>query len=74
MSKKYGQDKQVFRYNENTGIASLDPAFAKNQAVIWAVHQIYNTLVETDSNLKVAPSLANSWDVVRLTGLLILFF
>lgn len=56
-------DKQVFYYNENSGIASLDPAFAKNQSVIWAVHQIYNTLVETDSALNIVPSLAYRWDV-----------
>jgi oligopeptide transport system substrate-binding protein len=55
--------KQVFYYNEVSGIASLDPAFAKSQAVIWAVHQLYNTLVETDENLNIRPSLALSWDV-----------
>jgi oligopeptide transport system substrate-binding protein len=55
--------KQVFRYNESTGIATLDPAFAKNQSIIWAVHQLYNTLVETDSNLNIVPSLAYRWDV-----------
>ncbi len=55
--------KKIFRYNESTGIASLDPAFAKNQSIIWAVHQIYNTLIETDDNLNMMPSLAKSWDV-----------
>ncbi|HKP33144.1 MAG TPA: ABC transporter substrate-binding protein, partial [Chitinophagaceae bacterium] len=56
-------DKKVFRYNEQTGIATLDPAFAKNQSIIWAVHQIFNTLVETNNELKVVPSLAYRWDV-----------
>ncbi len=56
-------DKKTFRYNEPTGIASLDPAFAKNQSVIWAVHQLYNTLVQTDSHLNIVPSLAYSWDI-----------
>ncbi len=55
--------KQVFRYNEPTGIATLDPAFAKNQSIIWPVHQIYNTLVETDAGLHIVPSLARSWDI-----------
>ncbi|MFI5154321.1 MAG: ABC transporter substrate-binding protein [Chitinophagales bacterium] len=55
--------KTVFRYNEQTGIASLDPAFAKNQSIIWAVHQLYNTLVETDKDLNIRPSLARSWDL-----------
>lgn len=61
--EKRSSGKQVFRYNEQTGIATLDPAFAKNQSIIWAVHQIYNTLVETDSKLNIVPSLAHSWDV-----------
>jgi oligopeptide transport system substrate-binding protein len=56
-------DKKIFRYNEPTGIASLDPAFAKNQSVIWAVHQLYNTLVQTDAHLNIVPSLAVSWDI-----------
>src|SRR5688572_21110220 len=60
---KRSDDKQVFRYNETTGIASLDPAFAKNQSIIWAVHQLFNTMVETDSNLNIVPSLAYRWDV-----------
>ena len=55
--------KQVFRYNEQTGIATLDPAFAKNQSVIWAVHQLFNTLVETNEELNIVPSLAYRWDV-----------
>ncbi|MEP7278788.1 MAG: ABC transporter substrate-binding protein [Bacteroidota bacterium] len=57
------QKKKIFHYNEVTGIASLDPAFAKNQSVMWAVHQLYNTLIETDDNLNMVPSLAKSWDV-----------
>jgi oligopeptide transport system substrate-binding protein len=57
------QRNKIFHYNEVTGIASLDPAFAKNQSVMWAVHQLYNTLVETDDNLNMVPSLAKSWDV-----------
>jgi oligopeptide transport system substrate-binding protein len=55
--------KKVFRYNESRGIASLDPAFAKNQSIIWVVHQIYNTLVETDNRLRIVPSLAANWEI-----------
>ncbi|MBC7851324.1 MAG: ABC transporter substrate-binding protein, partial [Chitinophagaceae bacterium] len=55
--------KQVFNYNESFGIASLDPAFAKSQSVIWAVNQLYNTLVETDAHLRIVPSLATRWEV-----------
>lgn len=53
----------IFHYNEVSGIASLDPAFAKSQAVMWPVHQLYNTLVEVDDSLHIVPSLAKSWDI-----------
>ena len=55
-------DKKIFRYNEASGIASLDPAFAKNQSIMWAVHQLYNTLVEVDEKMQLKPSLAKSWE------------
>ncbi len=53
----------IFHYNETTGIASIDPAFAKNQSIMWAVHQLYSTLVEVDSNLNIVPLLAKKWEV-----------
>ncbi|MDE3214011.1 MAG: ABC transporter substrate-binding protein [Bacteroidota bacterium] len=55
--------KNIFRYNEQYGIATLDPAFAKNQSIIWEVHQIYNTLVQIDDSLHLVPSLAKSWTI-----------
>ena len=55
--------KNIFHYNEQSGIATLDPAFAKNQSIMWAVHQLYNTLVQTDNDLNLVPSLAKSWDI-----------
>jgi len=51
-----------FVYNEASGIPSLDPAFSRSLSVIWAVHQLFNTLVETDEQLKTKPSLAQSWE------------
>ena len=62
----YNSDKRsenVFHYNEQTGIASLDPAFAKNQSIMWAVHQLYNTLVEIDTALHIIPSVAKSREI-----------
>lgn len=56
-------DSRIFRYNETTGIASLDPAFARNQSVMWPVHQLYNTLVEVDETMSPRPSLARSWKI-----------
>lgn len=53
----------VFHYNESSGIATLDPAFAKSQSVMWAVHQLFNTLTQTDDSLHIVPSLAKSWEV-----------
>ncbi|HKJ06022.1 MAG TPA: ABC transporter substrate-binding protein [Flavobacteriaceae bacterium] len=62
--KQFSQN-EVFRYNEHSNISSLDPAFAKNQANIWAVNQLFNGLVELDENLKVTPSIAKSWKILN---------
>jgi peptide/nickel transport system substrate-binding protein len=56
-------ENKVFRYNESQGISSLDPAFAKNQSIMWVIHQMYNTLVEVDEQLNIQPSIAKSWEV-----------
>lgn len=55
--------QKIFRYNEVSGIASLDPAFAKNQSVMWMIHQLYNTLVESDPEMHIKGSLAKSWEI-----------
>jgi peptide/nickel transport system substrate-binding protein len=57
------EEAAVFHYNESTGVASIDPAFAKNQSIMWVIHQVYNTLVEVDSNLHIVPSLARRWEI-----------
>lgn len=62
-TNKHKEGRKIFYYNETTGIASLDPVFAKNQSIMWAVHQLYNTLVEIDDSLHIGPSLARSWDI-----------
>src|ERR1700712_2201438 len=62
-NRSESSNKQIFHYNEPAGIATLDPAFAKNQSIMWAVHQLYNTLIETDDDLNMVPSLAKTWDV-----------
>ena len=62
-SRSDRNEQNYFHYNETTGISSLDPAFAKNQSNIWAVHQLFNTLVETDDQLHIVPSLAKSWEI-----------
>lgn len=55
--------KKVFRYNEAANINTLDPAYAKDQAMIWVDVQLYNGLVQMDNNLNVIPSIAKSWNV-----------
>jgi len=55
------EGRMVFRYNEDAGIGALDPAFARSQAEIWVVSQLFNTLVELDDNLQPRPALARSW-------------
>lgn len=62
-NEKTESEKTIFRFNMNTAINSLDPAFAKDQASIWLTRQIYNGLVELDNDLNVIPSLAKSWEV-----------
>lgn len=51
----------VFRYNESKGITSLDPAFARNLALIWPVNQVYNGLVQLSDSLTVEPCIAKRW-------------
>ena len=56
-------EKKIFRYNESAGIHTLDPAFSKDQATIWATNQLFNGLVQLDHDLNVKPSVAKSWDI-----------
>ena len=56
-------EKTVFRYNEAANITSLDPAYARDQANIWPIHQIYNGLVQLGPQLKILPCIAKSWDI-----------
>lgn len=58
-----GRKKNIFHYNEFSGIPTLDPAFAKSQATMWPAHQLFNTLVEIDDSLHLVPSLARRWDL-----------
>lgn len=57
------EDKQVFRYNQGEGLTTLDPAYAKNMAIIWAIRQIYDGLVQLDKNLHIQPNIAYKWHI-----------
>ncbi len=53
----------IFRYNESSGISSLDPAFARNIENISAIHQIFDGLVCMDKDLNVKPAIATFWNI-----------
>jgi len=53
----------VFRYNESRGIITLDPAFARDQTMIWPAIQLFNGLVQMDQELDVIPCIASTWDI-----------
>src|SRR5699024_2197878 len=61
--EKLKSDAKVFKMNMAEGLETTDPAFAKSKTVIWVDHQLYNTLVKTDPQLNIVPSLAKSWEV-----------
>ncbi len=56
-------DRMIFRYNESAGIGTLDPAYAKDQALIWGCSQIYNGLIQLDTMLRPMPSIAKEWNI-----------
>lgn len=56
--------KKVFRYNESSNITSLDPAFARSQANIWGVNQVFNGLLQLNDQLEIEPCIASSWEVL----------
>ena len=62
-SKTENETVKIFRYNESTGITSLDPIDSSNKSNIWAVNHLFNGLVEFDENLEIIPSIAKKWYV-----------
>jgi len=57
------QGMTVFRYNEAANITTLDPAFAKDQTIIWATNQLYNGLIQLNDQMVVMPCIAKSWNI-----------
>ena len=64
---------KIFRYNEPTGITSLDPIYSNNKSNIWATNHIFNGLVQFDNNLDLKPSIAKEW-IISKDGLTYTFF
>ena len=57
--------RNVFRMNFNFGLSSMDPAFAKDQGTMWADVQLFNGLVQIDSNMNVIPCIAKNWKITN---------
>lgn len=53
----------VLRINLTTSPASLDPAYARDQAMTWCTQQLYEGLVALDDSMRPVPALANRWEV-----------
>src|SRR5690554_4694627 len=60
---KQERDGMVFRYNESSNVATLDPAFARTQAEIWISNQLFNGLVQLDDSLNIQPDIAKNWSI-----------
>lgn len=50
----------TFKYNLAVGLNSLDPAFSKDLAAMWACSHVYEGLFILDSNAELKPLLADS--------------
>lgn len=53
--------RTVFNMNLDQNLTSLDPAFSRNQNAMWMTNQIFNGLVQIDSNLNTLPCIAKTW-------------
>lgn len=62
-AKKEDEQNTFLMNMSGSSLESTDPAFAKDLYIMWTVHMLYNTLVETDEHLNLKPSLAKSWEV-----------
>jgi len=57
------ENKKILYYNESKGVASLDPAYARNQSAIWVVNQLYNGLLQIDDSLNIQPCIAYRYTI-----------
>jgi oligopeptide transport system substrate-binding protein len=62
-NKDEHSQSSIFCYNESNGITSLDPAFSRDIEVMWATNQLFDGLLELDSNMQVVPCIAKSWSI-----------
>ena len=65
--------KEVFHYNQQTPITSLDPAFCEVIEPYNGLYEhVYNQLLDLDDSMKFVPRIASSWEILD-QGLTYLF-
>ncbi|GAA4933554.1 ABC transporter substrate-binding protein [Algibacter agarivorans] len=57
------KDHLVFRYNEYANINTLDPAFSRTLQDNSVCNQLFNGLVQLDSDLNILPCIAKNWTI-----------
>lgn len=57
------KDLLVFRYNEYANINTLDPAFSRTLQDNSVCNQLFNGLVQLDSDLNILPCIAKDWSI-----------
>ncbi|WP_396603359.1 ABC transporter substrate-binding protein [Algibacter sp. R77976] len=57
------KDHLVFRYNEYANINTLDPAFSRTLQDNSINNQLFNGLVQLDSDLNILPAIAKNWTI-----------
>lgn len=62
-SENKNKDHLVFRYNEYNNINTLDPTFSRTRQDNSVCNQLFNGLVQLDSDLNILPCIAKSWDI-----------
>ncbi len=55
--------KKIFNLNLDQGLTSLDPAFARNQNVLWMCNQLFNGLLQIDDSLHLKPCVSKAWKI-----------
>lgn len=62
--QKASQDKAIFKYNDASGITSLDPLKANNLSNNWATQQLFNGLIQLNEHGELLPCLAQRWEIL----------
>lgn len=67
-SSSEGDIKDTVIFAQGADITSLDPHIGKETPAITVHGQIFNSLVATDENMEIKPSIAKSWEMLSDTS------